>query len=72
MRVELHEYDGCFEISLVAETVEEAAQLVRMGMNTTKELRYQRTYAYQSGISADVVLGKSKRADASVPKRGGR
>lgn len=72
MKVELHEYSGCFSISLVAETVEEAAKLVRMGMNSTKDLRYLRTYAYDTGVSADVVLGKSKRADSSVPKRNGR
>lgn len=73
MKVEFAENAGCYSASLEAETVAEAAALVRMGLNSTRELRSCGTNVYQDGpVVSYIVVGKSKKADSRVPKRGGR
>lgn len=73
MKVKFTENGGCYCASLEAETVAEAAALVRMGMDSTRELRSCSTEAYQDGtVSSYIVVGKSKKADSHVPKRGAR
>lgn len=36
MKAELLEYDNCFRLEIVPETLEENMRLVRLGMGTTK------------------------------------
>lgn len=61
MKVELNEYDGCFEIALTAETVADAAKLARMSANRTTKLRSCGADAYQDGTFCGyVVIGKRK------------
>ncbi len=69
MKAEINEYDGCYAIDLTAETVEDAAKLVRLGMNTTKELRSLESYVSQSGtfFSASCVVAKAHKASNQIP-----
>lgn len=69
MKVELREHGGCFEVHMTAESLVEAAQLTRMGMNSTKEIRTLATYVSESGtFSLSCVVGKAKRASNEVPR----
>ena len=70
MKVEFSEHDGCFSIELMAETMEEAAKLVRFGMNRKAEVQHCTTNVNSSGsFEAGIVFGKSKRANNDVPLR---
>ena len=70
MKFTLEEYEGCFSLNMQAETMAEAATLVRFGMNTTKELRSCSASAHKDGtFTAYVVVAKHRRACESVPKR---
>jgi len=70
MKATFGEHDGCFAIDLVAETKEEAAKLVRFGMNRTDEIRHcSARVTAQGEFSAVIVFGKSKRANSEVPRR---
>ena len=70
MKVTFIEHDGCFSVELRAETMTDAAQLTRFGMNRTEEIRSCHSYAQSNGeFFASIVLGKSKRANNDVPRR---
>lgn len=69
MKITAKEHDGCFSFDISAETLAEAALLVRFGMNRTK-LRTSDSNARADGtFDASLVFGKSRRADSDVPKR---
>ena len=69
MKVQLQEFDGCFDFEMQAENIEEAAALVRFGMNRTK-IRTCAADVFRDGkFSASLVFGKNARAGSSVPKR---
>lgn len=73
MKIRLIEFEGCFAFECEAEDLKDGAVLVRMGANSTKEVRSVRAYASRDGaITAGVVIGKDRRADSSVPRRGSR
>jgi hypothetical protein len=70
MKVRVFENSGCFGIELEPENTTEINLLVRMGMNTTSQLRSCRTYAHNNGVfSSSVVIAKHRRADSDIPKR---
>lgn len=70
MRTTITELDGCFSFDFVAETLEEAATLVRFGMNSLKEPRYKAAAMPKNGYAnASIVFGKNKRADSIIPRR---
>ena len=70
MKIQFTEHEGCFEISLTAETMQEAAGLVRFGMNRTNEIRSAGADVYKDGtFGSNVVFGKSKKANSNVPRR---
>lgn len=70
MKATVTEYDGCFSIDLQAETMSEAATLVRMGMNRTEKIHYATsTVEKNGGFNSSFVFKKSKRANNDVPKR---
>ena len=70
MKASLLESDHGFSLSLVAENMEDAAKLVRMGVNATKELKLLDTAAYKDGsIASYITVGKSKKPTSSVKKR---
>ena len=70
MKVELHEHDNSFGISLTPETIEEAAQLVRLSLNATKEVRSIDTSVYRAPDSTPfeswIVLGKRRNSRNGV------
>ena len=67
MKVELNEYDGCFDIALTAETVADAAKMARMSMNRTTELRSCGADAYADGtFYGHVVIGKRKNNTSTI------
>ena len=67
MKINLNEYGGSFDLEIEAETKEDAAALVRLGMNHLQELRTCMTYVYSTGaIVASVVIGKSKKPTTIV------
>ncbi len=69
MRVEVQEYEGCFGIDLKPENLEDANFLVRMGMNSTKEIKTIACYATViSGICGAVVVAKRKVPSSLIPK----
>jgi hypothetical protein len=70
MKVIIVEREGCFGMEATAETMAEAALLVRMGMNATKEIRCLSATANQDGtFGACIVLGKHRDANNDVPRR---
>lgn len=67
MIFELVEHVGCFSMDMRAETVAEAAQLARLKMNGTKEMRGIYAYADKDGtFSGSVVIGKSKKVTSEL------
>lgn len=70
MTIILSEHEGCFSFDCAAESREEAALLVRLGMNSTKEVRsIGATVDRGGGFSAHVVIGKHRKANSTVPRR---
>ena len=70
MTIELTEHEGCFGITMVAENMQDAATLVRFGMNAVREIRSHSATANEDGsFSAHLVLGKHKRASSYIPRR---
>lgn len=73
MKAFLNEYEGCFSLDLTAETMAEAATLVRMGMNRKAELRRCVANARQDGtFDAYITFGKRRDANSDIPHRGGK
>ena len=74
MKAVVQEYAGCFEIVLDAESIQEAAHLVRMGINATSDLRSLTTtvlsdaHADATGFQTSLVVGKRQRAVDTVPR----
>ena len=69
MKVELIEHEGCFEIGLKPESMEDVVLLIRFGINATKEVRSIGAYAHQDKTaSAWLVVGKRSKASSEVPK----
>jgi len=67
MKLKLIEYDGYFSLDCEAETVADAALLVRMAVNANKEIRYIDTCANKDGtISADLTIAKRRKQTSSI------
>lgn len=67
MNIELVEYGGCFSFEMKAESREDAAKLVRLALNGTKEIRYLNTHVTKDGnFISSLTLGKHKKASDSV------
>lgn len=56
-----------YSYELIAETVEEAAFIVRMGMNKTKKV-HSYSNVSETKISTYVVFGKKQRHGTTVPE----
>jgi hypothetical protein len=68
MKASIYEHGGCFELYLAADTMEEAAKIVRFGVNHTKEIRHCSSSVTPNGtfvISA--VFGKLKLSQSNIP-----
>jgi hypothetical protein len=69
MKLIFKEFDHDFYLNFVAEDMQEAALLVRFGMNATKELRHTSTSVESSGhFSANISIGKRKNASGYINK----
>lgn len=68
MKTNLHEIDHGYFIEFVAETIEDAALLCRMAINSTKELGSVDTYAEGKDVSTQVVIGRRKNSTAKIPR----
>ena len=70
MKAELIEHKACFEISLIPETMEDQAVIIRMGMNGKKEVRsFSATVHKDLRVSGYIVSGKRKDSNSYIPKR---
>ena len=70
MKALLTEYEFCFGIELAAETMEEAALMVRFGINTKQELRTKSAYVHPEGkFALSVVIPKIKKPTVIVPTK---
>ncbi len=70
MIIEFDEHEGCFAITMTAENMAEAAQLVRFGMNRTDKINSASSDVHQDGsFSSSLVFAKNKRANCAIPKR---
>lgn len=76
MKATVTEYQGCFSIDLKAETLAEAATLVRMGVDARKKV--QGIYAFVNEGKKDnageefhsaVVLKKHGKSNNHLPRR---
>lgn len=69
MKISAHEYDGSFSISMTADTVEEAAFLVRMGMNRTNAISYCESSANKDGTFTGIMSVKKRaRSNSVIPR----
>lgn len=67
MKVEFKEHGGCFAFELEPETMADAAQLARLAVNGTKEVRSISVNAYRDlTMSGTVVLGKLKNDKSNL------
>jgi len=63
MKIELHEYSGCFSFDMVAETVADASLLARLKMNGKKEVRGIYASAYDDGtFTGTINIGKARQS----------
>ena len=70
MKVTLEDYKAAFTVSLEPETMEEAAQLVRLGMDSTKKILRCETEVYgDDHFHSHITIKKHGRANSTVPKR---
>lgn len=70
MKVTFIEYDACFGVDLTAETKEEAAMLVRYGINRKKEIRCSGVRVTAKGdVSCYINIGKTRKPTDYVPKQ---
>lgn len=67
MKAKLIEHSSCFEILLNPETMEEAAQVIRFGINGKKELvRFSADAHRDFSISGYLLVGKRSRESSAV------
>lgn len=66
MKIQFNEYDSVFSLDLTAETLEDAALLVRFGLNTTNKINYKAAYVSGPGFFASLSLPKTKRSRNTV------
>ena len=67
MKFTMIEHEGCFSFEMEAETMQDAALLVRFGTNATTEIRSISTSACKDGsFNSYCVIGKRKKADQYI------
>lgn len=67
MRAHIQEHEGCFTIDVTAETLAEAALLVRIARDATKDIRHFSTTPHKNGESGTfITLGKRRRSRAML------
>lgn len=66
MKAEITEHDGCFEISLRAESIDDVADLVRFGCHKTRALRSAMIYLTRRNDRMDATGNGAERASACL------
>lgn len=62
MKLNLIEHEGCFEVNMEAETLADAAQIVRFGSGALQKINSLGATAYKDGaVSGHLVIAKSKK-----------
>lgn len=70
MKILMSEHPGCFALDFEAETMAEAALLVRFGMNRTSQITsHGVAVAHDGSFAGHLVFAKSKRAANVIPAR---
>lgn len=70
MKIEAAEHQNCFLFTLTAESIEDAALLVRFGLNRTKELKYASAQASEEGkFTGDICFGKKKNWTSNIERK---
>lgn len=67
MKLEIHEYDGCFSYEIEPESMKDQVMLARLAKNATKELRSFSVFV-QSDLTmcASLVVGKRKNTESAL------
>lgn len=68
MIIQLNEYDHCFAFDCEAETVEDAALLMHLGLNARKELQSLVTSTYSKSVWASAILKKIRNTTNFVSR----
>lgn len=70
MVVEFNEHDGCFEMFLKPENLDDAKKLVRIGLNSkSKPARIYSSCYEKGGINCSIVVPKIKNDISSIKPR---
>jgi len=82
MKVRVEEFDGCFGFNFIAENMQDAVDIVRFGLNHTKEVRNAGSnvgrYLHSNDAKNDrnftmyITIGKRKQSESYIKgKRNG-
>jgi hypothetical protein len=66
MKIRLYEHTETFSLNLEAETVKEAALLIRFALNATKQVKYTGCGAIGDEVNAQIMIGRRARPTGSV------
>jgi len=67
MKVQFNEYEKSFTVEMTAENMEEAAALVRFGLNSTKEIKLKQASVHQGGSFYGFInIGKKKNSSGTI------
>ena len=70
MEVKFEETGNRFFVTLEPDNIEEAAQLVRIGMNAKDSNTRIQTDVYKTGkIFTNIIVDQRKRSNSTVPKQ---
>ena len=69
MQVVFRESANCFEIFLKPETMEEAAKIVRFGMNRTTNPKSIYVYANSTNFDATIIFGSKRNTGGLIPQK---
>jgi hypothetical protein len=69
MKFKLSETDGVFVFEASAENMEDAAKIVRLGMNGTQRVRFSSFVDNAGSFVTSLVIVKHKRSTGYVQKR---
>ena len=70
MKVTVHEYGPTFSIELMGESLEDAAFLVRFGMNRKTDVLWASSYVDEEGkFSGFITLRKRANASGEIVRR---
>lgn len=67
MKIELHEYEGCFSFDIEAENMKDAAALMRWARNGTKDVQYAAIIPNADNVvQGFITMGKRKKLRETI------